>query len=77
MYPTLGSPFRIHKATVSEPTKSFWARFYKVAVKFFEIVKFASDTRKTIETISPFVRLLGGAPGEISPVDLGGPSKEL
>lgn len=55
----------VNKATASEQTKSLWARFYKVAVKFFEIVKFTSDTRKTIEAISPFVRLLGGGPGEI------------
>jgi len=67
----------VHKATASEHTKSLWARFYKVAVKFFEIVKFTSDTRKTIEAISPFVRLLGGGPEEISPVDLGGPGKGL
>lgn len=67
----------VHKATASEHTKSLWARFYKVAVKFFEIVKFASDTRKTIEAIGPFVRLLGGGPEQISPVDLGGPAKEL
>jgi len=67
----------VHKATASANTKSLWARFYKVAVKFYEIVKFASDTRKTIETISPFVRLLGGRPGEISPVDLGEPGKRL
>lgn len=66
----------VHKATASEHTKSLWARFHKVAVKFFELVKFASDTRKTIEAISPFVRLLGGEPGEISPVDLGGPGKQ-
>jgi hypothetical protein len=67
----------VHKVTASEQTKSLWARFYKVAVKFFEIVKFMSDTRKTIEAISPFVRLLGGGPGEISPVDLGDPGKQL
>jgi hypothetical protein len=67
----------VQKATTSEHTKGLWARFYKVAVKFFEVVRFASDTRKTIETISPFVRLLGGRPGEISPVDLGGPGKQL
>lgn len=67
----------IRKAAASEHTKSLWARFYKVAVKFFEIVKFASDTRKTIEAISPFVRLLGGGPGEIPPVDLGAPGKQL
>lgn len=63
----------VNKATAS----SLWARFYKVAVKFFEIVKFTSDSRKTIEAISPFVRLLGGGPAEISPVDLDGPDKQL
>ena len=52
----------IHKATNSEHAKSLWARFHKMAVRFFEIVKFASDARKTIETVSPFVRLLGGGP---------------
>lgn len=67
----------VNKATASEQTKSLWARFYKVAVKFFEIIKFTSDTKKTIEAISPFVRLLGGGPGEISPVDLDGPDKQL
>lgn len=67
----------VHKATTSERTKSLWARFYKVAVKLFEIVKFASDTRKTLEAISPFVRLLGGEPGKIPPVDLGGSGKQL
>ena len=67
----------VYNATANEHTKSLWARFYKVAVKFFEIVKFASDTRKTIEAISPFVRLLGGGPRKISSVDLGGPGKEL
>ena len=67
----------VHKATASEHTKGLWARFYKVAVKFFEVVKFTSDTRKTIEAISPFVRLLGGRSGEVSPPDLGGPGKQL
>ena len=46
----------VHKATASEQTKSLWARFYKMAVKFFDIVKFASDTRKMIEAIRSFVR---------------------
>ncbi len=67
----------VHKVTASEQTKGLWSRFHKVAVKLFEIVKFASDTRKTIEAISPFVRLLGGGPEEISPVDLDGSGKEL
>ena len=67
----------VHKVTAGEQTKNLWGRFYKVAAKLFEVVKFASDTRKTIEAISPFVRLLGGAPEEISPVDLGGPGKQL
>jgi len=59
----------VHKTAAGEHTKNLWAGFYKVAVKFFEVVKFASDTRKTIEAISPFVRLLGGRPGEIPPED--------
>ena len=67
----------VHKVTASEHTKILWGRFYKVAVKFFEVVKFASDARKTIEAISPFVRLLGGRPEEITPVDLGSPGKQL
>jgi hypothetical protein len=62
------------QAMASEHTKSLWARFYKVPVKLFEIIKFATDTRKTIEAISPFVRLLGGGPGENSPVARNPPS---
>lgn len=64
------------KATTGEHTKSLWSRFYKVAVKLYEVVKFASDIRKTIEAISPFVRLLNGRPDEIPPVDLSGPGKK-
>ena len=56
-------------------TKSLWSRFYKIVVKFYEVVKFASDTRKTIEVISPFIRLVRGRPAEIPPVDLDGPNK--
>ena len=66
----------VDKARADEGTKNLWARFYKVAVKFFEAVRFASDTRKTIEAISPFVRLVGGAHGDIPPVDLGSRGKE-
>lgn len=66
----------VHKATAENP-KSFWARCYDVAGKFFKIVTFVSDTRKTIEALSPFVRLLGGGRGESSPVDFGGPGKHL
>jgi hypothetical protein len=65
----------VDKAKADQRTKIWWTRFYKIAVKFFEIVKFANDTRKTIETISPFVRLVGSAPDEIPPVDLGGPEQ--
>lgn len=43
-----------------EHTKSLWTRFYKVAGRLFELVKFAGDTRKTIEAVRPFIRLLGG-----------------
>lgn len=63
----------VNKANTNERTKIWWTRFYKVAVKFSEILRFASDTRKTIEAISPFVRLVGGAPDEIPPVDLDRP----
>ena len=55
--------------------KTLWSRFYKFSLKLFEIVKFASDTRKTIEAISPIVRLIN-APDEIPPVDLDGPKKQ-
>jgi len=63
----------VEEARSGERTKLLWARFYKIAVKLFEIVKFASDTRKTIEAVTPFIRLIGGAPDEIPPVDPGGP----
>ena len=56
-------------------TQKLVVQVYKVAVKFSEIVRFASDTRKTIEAISPFVRLVGGASDEIPPVNLGRPGK--
>ena len=65
----------VGKARSAAHTKSLWSRFYKIAVKFYEVVKFASDTRKTITIISPFVRLLGGRHDEIPPVDLSGPDK--
>jgi len=41
-------------------TKSLWTRFYKIGAKLFELVKFASDIRKTIDAVRPFIRLLGG-----------------
>jgi hypothetical protein len=63
----------VNKAKANERTKIWWTRFYKVAVKFSEILRFASDTRKTIDAISPFVCLVGGAPDEIPPVDLDRP----
>ena len=60
----------VNRAKTNEQTRIWWTRFYKVAVKFSEILRFASDTRKTIEAISPFVCLVGGASDEIPPVDL-------
>lgn len=60
----------LDKAKSNERTKIWWTRFYKIVVKFSELVKFVGDTRKTIEAISPLVRLVGGAPAEIPPVDL-------
>jgi hypothetical protein len=65
----------VDKAKANERTKIWWTKFYKIAVKFSEIVRFASDIRKTIEAISPFVRLVGGSPDEIPPVDLDRPGK--
>lgn len=65
----------LDKANVDERTTIWWTRFQKVAVKFSEIVKLANDTRKTVEAVSPFIRLVGGAPDEIPPVDLGGHGK--
>jgi hypothetical protein len=65
----------VDAARTDERKNIWWSKFYNVAVKFYAIVRFASDTRKTIEAISPFFRLLGGAPGEIPPVNLHGPGK--
>lgn len=66
----------IDKANEHEGERIWWTRACKVAVKFSEIVKFASEARKTIDAISPFVRLIGGAPGEIPPLDLDDPGKQ-
>jgi hypothetical protein len=49
--------------------KIWWDRFYKIGRKLFEVVKFANDTRKTIDSIRPLVRLRG-ATDEIPPVDM-------
>lgn len=59
----------VDKATADQRTKIWWDRFYKIANKLFDAVKFANDTRKTIDTISPLVRLLS-ATDEIPPVDI-------
>lgn len=45
---------RVYKA--DEGTKVWLTRFYKVAVKFSEVLKVASDTRKSIEALIPFLR---------------------
>lgn len=37
-------------------TKIWWTRFCNVAVKLSEVVKFATDARKTIDAISSLVR---------------------
>lgn len=58
----------IDKAKTDHGSKIWWDRFYKIANKLFEVVKVANDTRKTIDTISPLVRLLG-ATDQIPPVD--------
>jgi len=59
----------LDEAQTDQHSKIWWDRFYKIATKLFDVVKFANDTRKTIDTISPLVRLLG-ATDEIPPVDL-------
>lgn len=59
----------IDKAKGDQRARAWWTRCYKVCLKFFEVVRFANDARKTIEAVSPFVRLLG-APDEIQPLDL-------
>jgi hypothetical protein len=62
------------EAKTDQRGKIWWDRFYKIANKLFEVVTFANDTRKTINTISPLVHLLG-ATDEIPPVDVDGPDK--
>ena len=59
----------LDKASTDPRTRIWWDRFYKIANKLFEVVKFANDTRKTIDTVSPLVHLLG-ATDEIPPVDV-------
>jgi len=63
------------KARANERAKIWWTRFHRVATTFSELVKFVGDTLKTIEAISPLVRLVGGTPDEIPPVDLDRPDK--
>ena len=65
----------INKAKADERTGVWWTRFHKVTVKFFDVLRLANDTRKTIEAVSPLVRLLG-APDEIPPVDIDDPDKQ-
>lgn len=57
----------INKAKTQQ--RVLWSRFYNVCTKFFEVLRLANETRKTIESVSPLVRLLG-APDEIPRVDL-------
>ena len=59
----------LDKARTDQRRKFWWDRFCKIANKLFEILKVANDTRKTIDTIRPLVRLRG-ATDEIPPVDL-------
>ena len=61
----------VAKAGADQRARGWWRRFYNVAVKLFEVVKVANDTRETIGAVSPLLRLFG-APGKIPPVDVGG-----
>jgi hypothetical protein len=64
----------VDKAGTDQRGRVWWRRFYNVAVKLFEVVKFANNTRETIGAMSPLLRLFG-APDEIPPVDIGAPGK--
>ena len=59
----------VEKARANERAAIWWTRFSKVGAKFFAAVRFANDTRKTIDAVVPFVRLLGGA-DEIPAVEI-------
>lgn len=48
----------VDRARADRQASVWWRKFYKVGVKFSEVVKFANDTRKTIDAFSPVVRLL-------------------
>ena len=50
----------VEKAKTDQRATILWTKFCKVAVKFFDVVKVANETRKTIEGLRPFLRLLGG-----------------
>jgi hypothetical protein len=58
----------VEKAKADERAAVWWTKFYNVGAKFFVAVRFANDTRKTIDAVVPFVRLLGG-PDEIPAVE--------
>ena len=64
----------VEKARTDQHARGWWIRFYKVAVKVFEVVRFANDSRKTLDAVSPFLGLLGGH-DDIPPVDIGGYGK--
>jgi hypothetical protein len=65
----------VDKGKASQRTKIWWAKFCKVAAKFSKIIRLAGDTQKMIHVISRFVRLVSGAPDQISPVDVDHPGK--
>lgn len=61
----------VEKAKTDEVTRGWLNRLYGVAVKLYGAIKFANDTRKTIENVTPFFGLIG-SPGDIPKIDLEG-----
>jgi hypothetical protein len=58
----------VEHATVEKQSRAWWTRTQGLVVKLYSAVKFANDTRQTIERAVPFLRLLGSG-SEIPPID--------
>ncbi len=49
----------VAQAEADKSSNVWWNRLYNLGVKLYGAIKFANDTRKTIERSVPFLRLLG------------------
>jgi hypothetical protein len=59
----------VEEAKTDKQSKVWWNRAQALVIKVYSAIKFANDTRQTIERALPFLRLLG--PGDdIPPQDL-------